>query len=258
MPSDRADIAADLYLKRGARDAAHRCDANTRLGDFDLGATIVAALDLRPGDTVLDVGCGSGGHLGGLAAAVGPAGRAEGFDIAEDAVAATRGRGLQARVADAAQLPVAAGCAQGIACIFAIYYHPDLSATVREFARVTAPGARVVVAGPGMGTNHELYEFHRRATGAEPSDADRIAWGYVDDRVRPALIEEGFERVHVARYENRIRFPDGRAFLDYWVATSLFARTPGADRAQGEAVLDDPSSPITVTKHVDVLTAHAR
>ena len=40
----------------------------------------IAALDLRPGDLVLDVGCGTGLNFAGLRAAVGPTGRVVGLD----------------------------------------------------------------------------------------------------------------------------------------------------------------------------------
>ena len=47
----------------------------------------VAAMDLKPGDSVLEVGCGSGRNLKHLVEAVGPAGRVYGADISEGMLA---------------------------------------------------------------------------------------------------------------------------------------------------------------------------
>ena len=103
MSDDRpGKIADDLYLARGASDAAHRCDVNLQLGDFDLGAALLDALDLRAGQSLVDVGCGSGALLRRFAERVGPGGRAQGFDISPEAVESTRQLGLVADVADAA------------------------------------------------------------------------------------------------------------------------------------------------------------
>lgn len=251
-------IAQDLYLARGARDAAHRCDVNLQLGNFDLGAAILETLRLIPGESLVDVGCGSGTLLQRFSERVAPDGEARGFDISSEAIESARLLGVRADVADAVNLPIDDSQLDALTCIFAIYYHDDLAAVLAEFARVVKVGGRLVVAGPALDTNRELYEFHKRATGANPSDADKIALGFVAERVRDGLARAGFEELDTATHTNRVVFPAPSDFLDYWKATSLFARTPGASLEEGRRVLRERSGAVTLTKRVTLLSAVRR
>jgi SAM-dependent methyltransferase len=254
---DRAAVTEDLYLLRGAQNAACRCDVNSRLGDFDLLEALLRILKLVPGEIVFDVGCGAGQHLMRFQQCVQPGGRARGFDISADAVQAARQRGGDAEVADAASLPVPAVSADALTSNFAIYYHPRLSDVIVEWSRVLKPGGRIAISGPAADTNQELYRFHREVTGGDPSDADRMALGYVDGPVRKALAAAAFANIELEIATNHVRFPDAPSFLAYWKSTSLFARTPHVRYEAGEARLAGASGPFTVTKRVAILSATA-
>jgi SAM-dependent methyltransferase len=111
------------------------------------------ALDLaapRPGERVIDLGCGRGGDLMRAAALVGPAGLATGVDATPAMVEAAtqRAAGLaNVRVVqgDLAAVPLPAGCADVVVSNCAINHAPDKSAVYREVARLLAPGGRMVV-----------------------------------------------------------------------------------------------------------------
>src|SRR6185369_4319528 len=57
------------------------------------GAAALQALAPRPGERILDIGCGAGGTTRALAERVGPTGKAVGVDISGPLVAAARARG---------------------------------------------------------------------------------------------------------------------------------------------------------------------
>jgi len=116
-------------------------------------ATPVLRADLKPGETVLDLGCGGGLDLAVAARAVGPTGRAIGIDMAtpmvERASEALRDLGLtwaEAREAYAESLPLPDSSVDCVVANGILNLAPDKSVVVGEIARVLNPGGRLVLA----------------------------------------------------------------------------------------------------------------
>uniref|UniRef100_A0AAU2JLM6 Methyltransferase domain-containing protein n=1 Tax=Streptomyces sp. NBC_00049 TaxID=2903617 RepID=A0AAU2JLM6_9ACTN len=114
--------------------------------------TAVAEFGLRPGDRVLDAGCGTGRALTALRAAVGPSGTVLGADLTLQMLAAARRAGREAEgtllLADVARLPLRDG---GLDAVFAaglIAHLPDPGPNLRELARVVRPGGRLALFHP--------------------------------------------------------------------------------------------------------------
>lgn len=252
---DRGAIARELYLKRGAGDAAARCDWNTRLGRHDLVAEIVHRLSPAAGETIVDVGCGTGQYLRAVAAASKDVRLLIGIDFSFDAIRAVRDAGLRGVVASGERLPLRSGSADALMCNYAAYYLPDLHTALSEWARVLKPGGRLLVSGPARDTNAGLYAFHELATRQPPSDADRMALGFVDGPVAGAASAFGFRDARVTSFDNDVVFSDMEFFLDYWTATTLYTRTPGATREQGRQVFQrgEAQIPIVITKRTVIL-----
>src|SRR5213594_2682379 len=93
---------------------------------------------------VLDAGCGTGANLVLLSQRFA---RAVGFDVAERAVALSTDRGLKrVLVADVNHLPFRSGAFDGVLCSDVLECgEVDERLAVSELARVTRPGARIIV-----------------------------------------------------------------------------------------------------------------
>lgn len=112
----------------------------------------VGALGLRPGDAVLDAGCGTGRALPALRAAVGPQGTVIGADLTPEMLeqAVRAGRHLSARLllADVSGLPLRSGSLDAVFGAGLISHLAEPEEDLRELARVVRPGGLLALFHP--------------------------------------------------------------------------------------------------------------
>jgi len=112
-----------------------------------LGAAVLALLDPKPGERILDIGCGEG-TLTTQIAAVGAS--VVGIDVSTDMVSAAKARGLDVRVIDAEQLPFD-GEFDAVFSNAALHWVRDHDAMLAGVRRALKPGGRFVAEFGGHG-----------------------------------------------------------------------------------------------------------
>jgi len=116
------------------------------------GRRTVELARLKPGENVLDVGCGSGASALPAAEQVGPQGQVLGVDLAERLLAiagdkaASRGLGnIRFETGDMTSLGFPDGHFDAVICVFAIFFVPDMVRQVRELWRMVRRGGRLAI-----------------------------------------------------------------------------------------------------------------
>ena len=117
----------------------------------------VELLRAKPGESILEIGFGTGHTLVSLAKAVGPKGKVFGLDLSDKMAKLAKETLAKAglldrariRCGDAAQLPYSAGSMDGVFMSFTLelFDTPEIPKVLNECKRVLRPGGRIVVVG---------------------------------------------------------------------------------------------------------------
>ncbi|WP_044232116.1 class I SAM-dependent methyltransferase [Chloroflexus sp. Y-396-1] len=107
--------------------------------------TLLATVNLKPGECLLDAGCGAGASANRIAAS--HQGPVIGITIVpEQAKRARRAGHAQFLCADYAAAPLRSGCCDVVWMLESICHAPDKPALLTEIVRLLRPGGRLIVA----------------------------------------------------------------------------------------------------------------
>lgn len=177
-----------------------------------VGDELFAAAQLRPGERVLDVGCGTGPTTRRAAALVGPQGSVTGLDIAPEMIAAARAApaapdAAPIRWVESDAVTWVPGGEQFDAVISqcGVMFFSDPAAAFANFARMTKDGGRLTVAVWAERSRSPLFdlplsiavaELHRAGVRPEVPAPDAGPYSLSDvDAVRGLLTGAGWSDV---------------------------------------------------------------
>jgi SAM-dependent methyltransferase len=160
-------------------------------------------LQLRPGDRVLDVACGTGDDTRSLAGFVGWSGRVTGVDSRPAMIEEARRRvgdrhhSLEFRVGDAHSLEFTDGVFDGVRADRALQHVSRPDTALAEMVRVSRSGARLVVAEPDWDTLVIDAPDRRLTRAILHFRCDTWREGWAGRRLRSLLADAGLSDVSV-------------------------------------------------------------
>jgi ubiquinone/menaquinone biosynthesis C-methylase UbiE len=211
-PQETYDTAADDY-ERASRDFWGYVSMRS-----------VERLDLRRGDRVLDVPCGTGTAVVAAAQAVGPGGRVVGIDFAPRMVAIAEGRAaasglanIEVIVGDMREIAPPAVAFDAIACSLGVFFVNDMPALVRSLVALARPGTgRLAVSVFGEKFFEPLRSVFVAAVGAvAPQIEVAQPWCRTEREATLRVLFEGADvaEVSVTTDEDRVQVRDSS---DWW------------------------------------------
>jgi SAM-dependent methyltransferase len=198
-------------------------------GDFSMVAShiyyvaerLVEALEVMPGERVVDVACGSGN--GAIAAARRTWAGAVGSDFVPALLERGRERAAAERLevdfveGDVQNLPFADGEFEVTLSIFGAMFAPDQEQTAAELLRVTKPGGRIGMANwaPDGGIGQMFLTVAKHTGGGLPDGMmPPVLWG-TEDRLRELFGDEITE-LRIERRRSRQAFRSADHYLDFF------------------------------------------
>lgn len=216
----------------GSGDAAQSWDparyARNARFVAELGEPLIALLGPRPGERVLDLGCGDGALTLRLAAS---GAAVVGVDRSPEQVRAARALGLDARVADGEALPFD-GEFDGILSNAALHWMRRPDAVIDGMRRALVPGGRIAAEMGGHGNVRTIHAALADALGRRGVDAAAADPWYFPtaDGYRRRLERAGLEVRSIGLHARPTALPGD---LAGWLATfaePFTARVPPAER----------------------------
>ncbi len=211
-----------------------------------LGLPVVELLDPRPGERILDLGCGDGV----LAAKIATAGaEVVAVDAAPDFVAAARARGLDARLMDGQALTFA-GEFDAVFSNAALHWMRDADAVIAGVRRALKPGGRFVAEMGGHNNVAAIVVALSAVLARRGIDATRCnPWYFPSAEAYRARLEGGgFTVDEIAIVPRPTTLPTD---IGPWLATfgeSFLAPVPAAQRPQVCAEVADLLRPVLVAE----------
>lgn len=162
---------------------------------------VVDALSLRPGDTVVEIGCGTGLNFSLLERSVGGEGKIIGMDISEamlerarERVRAAGWRNVELVCAAASDFSFPGGT-KGILATGVLTYEPEFDKVIERGARALAPGRRWVVLDYKMPSNWlrflaPVFVALGSTFGVSKSFMERHVWESVERHLTNTRMQE--------------------------------------------------------------------
>jgi len=182
---------------------------------------LVQAADPKPGERVLDVGCGTGIVARTVASRLGVTAAVTAVDLSANMLAVARAAAARERLAiewregNAEQLPFHDGAFNLVLCQFALMFVADKAAALSEMRRVVTENGRVLISvwqgldrHPFYQTLHNIIQERLGMSALQ----EIFALNNADDLHQLALAA-GFRRVEVKDFSLTARFPNPEAFI---------------------------------------------
>jgi ubiquinone/menaquinone biosynthesis C-methylase UbiE len=248
MSPIRTKEVVPAVFSRHAAAYRERLASAARRGEARGRARVVELLDARPGQRVLDLGCGPGVLTLPLAAAVGEAGLVLGVDLAAGMLALAREVAppnvALARM-DVEALGVPDAAFDAVACGHALQFCPDLGQALGEARRALRSGGRFAASVPGLDVSGRAAELMNEVFSRLPAPPElpdgRTTREIVRDeeRLRAALRGAGFENVSVERVEDVTSYSGPEELVErtcsWWACAWRLESLPEPERGEVRA-----------------------
>jgi len=137
-----------------------------------------------------------------------------------------------------------------IFCAYGFYYSRQPKVLFESLITQLSPGGRLVLVGPVLGNNADLYKIVKNIGGQISKEVIYSSEEFIVEFFKYFL--EQFEMVKFERVINTIRFNNAKSLLEYWKNTTFYSQNKDSDFLK-ECSLVYGSAPVTINKSIGYL-----
>jgi ubiquinone/menaquinone biosynthesis C-methylase UbiE len=219
---------AELLEQRIAENAASQ--------EIDLATWIFERVQVRPGDQILELCCGTGGQTLPLLDRVGKSGRVVALDISTKALDSLRSKAggsspgrltlVESSLDSFSSALREAQCGPGrfdlVFCAYGLYYAADAQRTLEEARSWLTPDGRIVVVGPFGPNNQPLFDLVRASGATLAETVTFSSERFMLQTVMP-WAARNFASASVHTMVNPVRWATPERVLNYWQNTTFYS-----------------------------------
>ena len=240
---DPTILREQAYADDSLLDIRRRTHQLYTVDPVDFGRWTLERLPWRGDERVLDVGCGPGEVLRGMAR------HSDGWDMlvgsdfsvgmAVEAAGAAAELPTHFLVADAQTNPFPDRFFDVVMARHMLYHVPDIDRAVADATRVLRPGGFFLTVTNSENTMPEYWAIRARAAERFPylTKPDTVTHRFSLEN-GPAFLKPHLARVEVHTLPGTLRFPTAQPFVDYFASTRALTMPPGHTDAEWQVVLD--------------------
>ncbi|MAF35943.1 hypothetical protein CL622_02390 [archaeon] len=234
----------------------YRIYVHDNFAEKDIDPWVLDHLSVKPGMSVLDIGCGSGKHLFKLSSLV-ENGTVIGTDISDVSLAKCQERidkeshkNITIQNIDLTQLQenLSDKKFDRILASFSIYYTKNPEKTFNDIFNLLKPGGILFVCGP-TAINNKAYLDVAQEAGMTFSQEFVECSKFLNDKAKD-LLNNLFGNVDVSMFENRISFPTESTVMKYWSSTPLYDKSLESNMEKSVNKAFEKTRPFVTTKVV--------
>ena len=207
-----------------------RIQAHDKYGSNDLNQWIFDNLNIINGNSILDLGCGTGKQTIPIAKAVGKTGNILSIDLSQEALEIL----LQEAIESGLEKRINALCCRHddvhkhlqentydrVVSSYSLYYSENPEKVIKTIWGSLKPEGVLFFCGPSKGNNRELKTLHYGLMGI-PIPPETGGAAFMED-IGQRVARQFFREVEIVLFENPLRFDSAASLYTYWSSYNLY------------------------------------